>query len=66
MSGAELYNAITGESTKSIADEKVKKVIIDVVRESYSISKFTYTDIPLIKVLYDRYKDIIKLKIVKN
>lgn len=56
MSGAELYNAITGESTKSIADEKVKKVIIDVVRESYSISKFTYTDIPLIKVLYDRYK----------
>ena len=55
-SGNELYNAVTAESTESIKNDDIKKVIIDVVGESYSISKFNYFDIPLIKVLYERYK----------
>ena len=55
-SGNELYNAVTAESTESIKNDDIKKVIIDVVEESYSISKFNYFDIPLIKVLYERYK----------
>lgn len=55
-SGHELYNAITDESTESIKDTNIKRVVIDVISETHNISKFSYFDMPLIKVLYDRYK----------
>lgn len=54
--GENTYNAITGESTESL-DSLKKQVIKEIIKNKYGFpSNLTITDIPLIQVIYNRFK----------
>lgn len=54
--GENTYNAITGESTESL-DSLKKQLIKEIIKNKYGFpSNLTITDIPLIQVIYNRFK----------